>query len=116
MARIKSVSKAQRSTPSHLHLTAFQAILVCFSDDHTKDLTVGIADTARNDSDVKGSIGFFLNLLTLRFRRQPDQTFADAVVEARDTTYAALGSSGLPFDVLLTDLHVARSSLHSPFF
>ena len=116
VARIKSVSKAQRSTPFHLHLAAFQAMLFCFAGDDTKDLTIGIADAARNDSDVEGSIGFFLNLLTLRFRRQPDQTFADAVVEARDTTYAALGSSRLPFDVLLTELNVARSSLHSPFF
>ncbi len=116
VARVRSVSKAQRSTPFHLHLAAFKAMLFCFAGEDTKDLTIGIADAARNDSDVKNSIGFFLNLLTLRFRRQPDQTFADAIVEARNGTYAALGSSRLPFDVLLTDLNVARSSLHSPFF
>ena len=116
VARVKSVSKAQRSTPFHLHLAAFKIMLFCFAGEDTEDLTIGIADAARNDSDVKGSIGFFLNLLTLRFRRQLDQTFADAVVEARNTTYAALGSSRLPFDVLLTELNVARSSSHSPFF
>lgn len=116
VARVKSASKAQRSTPFHLHLAAFKALLFLFAGDDTKDLTIGIADAARNDSDVKESLGFFLNLLTLRFRRQPDQTFADAIVEARNTTYAALGTSRLPFDVLLTELNVARSSLHSPFF
>ena len=116
VARIKSVSKAQQSTPFHLHLAAFKAMLFCFAGEDTKDLTIGIADAARNDSDVKDSIGFFLNLLTLRFRRQPNQIFADAIIEARNETYAALGSSRLPFDVLLTDLNVARSSLHSPFF
>ncbi len=116
VARVKAVSKAQRSTPFHLHLAAFKAMLFCLAGDDTKDLTIGIADAARNDDDVKNSIGFFLNLLTLRFRRKPDQTFADAVVEARDTTYEALGSSRLPFDVLLTELNIARSSLHSPFF
>lgn len=116
VARVKSVSKAQRSTPFHLHLAAFKAILFCFTGDDITDLTIGITDAARNDSDVKGSIGFFLNLLTLRFRRQPDQTFVDTVVEACNTTYAALGSSRLPFDILLTELNVARSSSHSPFF
>ena len=116
VARVRSVSKAQQSKPFHLHLAAFKAMLFCFAGEDTKDLTIGIADAARNDSDVKDSIGFFLNLLTLRFRRQPDQTFADAIIEARNGTYAALGSSRLPFDVLLTDLNVARSSLHSPFF
>ena len=113
-ARIKSVSKAQRSTPFHLYLAAFQAMLFCFTN--TDDLTIGVADAARNDGDVIGSIGFFLNLLTLRFRRQPDQSFACAIADARDTTYAALGNSRLPFDVLLAELNVERDSTHSPFF
>ncbi|KAF2258395.1 hypothetical protein CC78DRAFT_587196 [Lojkania enalia] len=116
VTRVKSVSKAQRSTPFHLHLAAFKAMLFCLAGEDTKDLTIGFADAARNDSSVEKSIGFFLNLLTLRFRRQPDQTFADAIVEARGTAHAALESSRLPFDVLLSELNVARSSLHSPFF
>ena len=115
-ARVKSVSKAQRSTPFHLHLAAFKAMLFCLAGDETKDLTIGVADAARNESDVSGSIGFFLNLLTLRFRRQRDQAFGDAVVEARNTFYGALGTSRLPFDVLLKEVNVTRSSLHSPFF
>ncbi|KAL8721594.1 MAG: hypothetical protein Q9225_001758 [Loekoesia sp. 1 TL-2023] len=114
LARVKSVSKGQRSTPFHFYLAALKAMLFCFTD--AQDLTIGIADANRNDSDILGSIGFFLNLLALRFRRQPDQPFADAVVEARNTTYAALGNSRLPFDVLLKQLNVARSSSYSPFF
>lgn len=113
-ARIRAVSKAQRSTPFHFYLAAFKAMLFCFTD--AQDLTIGVADAARNDSDVIGSIGFFLNLLTLRFRRQPDQRFVDAIVEARNTSYAALENSRLPFDVLLTKLNIGRSSSYSPFF
>lgn len=116
VAQVKSVSKAQRSTPFHLHLAAFKAMLFCLAGDETKDLTIGIADAARNESGVSSSIGFFLNLLTLRFRRQPDQAFGDAIVEARNTFYGALGTSRLPFDVLLKEVNVTRSSLHSPFF
>ena len=116
ISRIKSVSKAQRSTAFHFHLAAYKAMLFCLAGPDTKDLTIGIADAARNDDDVKASIGFFLNLLTLRFRRQTDQTFADAIVEAREVSYEALGTSRLPFDILLTELNIARSSLHSPFF
>ena len=116
VARVKSLSQKQGSTPFHLHLAAFKALLFCLAGEDTKDLTIGIADAARNEDEVKGSVGFFLNLLPLRFHRQPDQTFADSVVESRDTTYSALGNSRLPFDVLLTELDIARSALHSPFF
>ena len=112
--QIKSISKSQRSTPFHFYLAAFKAMLFSFTED--QDLTIGIADANRLDSDVMGSIGFFLNLLTLRFRRQPQQKFSEAIVEARNTAYGALSNSRLPFDVLLKELNVARSSSHSPFF
>ncbi|KAL8801632.1 MAG: hypothetical protein Q9182_004317 [Xanthomendoza sp. 2 TL-2023] len=112
--KVKSLSKAQRSTPFHLYLAAFKTMLFRFMDE--QDLIVGIADANRGDSDIIGSMGFYLNLLSLRFRRQPEQSFADAIVEARDTTYAALENSRVPFDVLLKELNVARTSTHSPFF
>ncbi|KAK3373153.1 hypothetical protein B0T24DRAFT_529456 [Lasiosphaeria ovina] len=114
VSRIKTVSKAQRSTPFHFYLAAFKAMLFAFTD--VQDLTIGIADANRNDGDVVGSIGFFVNLLTLRFRRQATQSFADAISEARNTAYGALAHSRLPFDVLLKELNVARSSSYSPFF
>ncbi|KAB8336832.1 hypothetical protein FH972_021140 [Carpinus fangiana] len=113
-AQIKKIARSQRSTPFHFYLAAFKAMLFSFTDD--QDLTIGIADANRNESDVIGSIGFFLNLLTLRFRRQPQQTFSAAIVEARNTAYAALSNSRLPFDVLLKELNVVRSSSYSPFF
>ncbi|KAJ4287123.1 hypothetical protein N0V88_007745 [Collariella sp. IMI 366227] len=116
VARIKATSRSQRSTAFHLHVAAFKALLFSVAGEGTKDLTIGIADAARNDDNLNRSIGFFLNLLTLRFRRKTDQTFAEAIIEARNTTHGALRTSRLPFDVLLTELNVARSSSHSPFF
>lgn len=114
VARIKTMSKAQRSTPFHFYLAAYKAMLFSFTD--AQALTIGIADANRNDSDVIGSIGFFLNLLPLRFPRKSDQRFADAIVEARNTAYTALSNSRLPFDVLLKELNVDRSPSYSPFF
>lgn len=112
--RVRTMSKSQQSTAFHFYLAAFKLMLFRLTD--VEDLTIGIADANRNDSDVMGSIGFFLNLLTLRFCRQPKQKFADAITEARNTSYTALGNSRLPFDVLLSELNVPRSSTHSPFF
>ncbi|KAI0479373.1 hypothetical protein GGR56DRAFT_665124 [Xylariaceae sp. FL0804] len=114
-SRMKVVSKAQRATLFHFYLAAFKTMLFAFAPD-AQELTIGIADANRHDSDVLGSIGFFLNLLTLRFRRQAAQQFGDAVAEARATAHAALAHSRIPFDVLLAELNVERSSSHSPFF
>lgn len=113
-ARVKSVAQANRCTPFHFYLAAFKAMLFSFTE--VDDLTIGIADANRNDSNMIGSVGFYLNLLTLRFRRQAEQKFADAIVEARNTAYTALDHSRLPFDVLLKELKVTRSSSYNPFF
>jgi hybrid polyketide synthase/nonribosomal peptide synthetase ACE1 len=55
-------------------------------------------------------------LLPVSFRRQPNQPFSSAIAEARSIAYAALGMSRLPFDVMLTELKVERSSAHNPLF
>lgn len=113
-SRIKKVSRANQSTPFHFYLAAFKSLLFSFCD--ADDLTIGVADAARHDMDVLDSIGFFLNLLPLRFHRKPSQSFSEALVDARKTTYAALSNSKLPFDVMLAEMNVSRSSTHSPFF
>lgn len=113
-ARVRQVSKAQRSTPFHFYLAAFKSLLFSFTN--AQDLTIGIADAGRPDQELMSSIGLFLNLLTLRFRRDAKQAFSDAIVETRDMAYSALANSRLPFDILLAELDVTRSSTHSPFF
>ncbi|KAK4500047.1 hypothetical protein PRZ48_008233 [Zasmidium cellare] len=113
-AQVKQISRTNRSTPMHFYLAAFKAMLFRLTD--ARDLTIGIADANRQNADVMGSIGFFLNLLTLRFQRQDHQKFSDAIAEARTTTYSALENARLPFDVLLQELSVPRSSAHSPLF
>ncbi|KAI8623712.1 putative hybrid NRPS/PKS enzyme [Xylariaceae sp. FL1651] len=114
LARVKSFSKASGSSPFHLYLAAFKSMLFSFVD--APDLTIGVADAGRSEPNLRGSIGFFLNLLPLRFRRQDNQNFTDAMAEARNVHYAALENSRVPFDILLAELNVARSSLYSPFF
>ena len=113
--RIKQMSTKNRSTTFHFHLATFKSMLFRFL--HTaEELTIGIADANRNDNDVMGTIGLFLNLLTLRFQYQPSQQFPDAIVEARNKAYSALTNSRLPFDILLKELSIPRSSSHSPLF
>jgi len=63
------------------------------------------------------SIGFFLNLLPLHFRRSEAGTsLASIIKSARDTAYGALQHSQLPLDVLLKELNVSRSNAYTPIF
>ncbi|OJJ70821.1 hypothetical protein ASPBRDRAFT_126737 [Aspergillus brasiliensis CBS 101740] len=112
--QVKERAKAHRSTTFHFYLTVFRAMLFRFTE--AEDLTIGIADANRNDSDVMGTIGLLLNLLTLRFQNESTQPFGDCLAESRDKAYEALHHSRVPFDVLLKELNVPRSASYSPFF
>lgn len=82
------------------------------------DLCISIADSKRLDSELQRTMGILVNLLPLRFKspQLSTMTFGDAVKEARKTAYSAFGNSRLPFNVLLENLTVDRSSSYHPLF
>lgn len=83
----------------------------------TNEVFIGIADANRNNDKFMETLGFFLNLLPVRFDRPgPKAKFGAAVKAARDKAYAALEHSALPFDVLLNELGVPRSANSPPVF
>ena len=115
-SRIKQTARKCRSTSFHVYLAALQALMFRHVPD-MNDLFIGIADANRTDKKYMDSLGFFLNLLPLRFDRSNlGTTFSDAVQAARNQTYRALEHSTLPFDVLLDELNVPRSGSHTPVF
>ncbi|KAL9109110.1 MAG: hypothetical protein Q9227_006201 [Pyrenula ochraceoflavens] len=113
-AKVKDLCRKHKATKFHFFLTILKIFLFRFLD--TEDLCIGMADANRTDSNFASTIGYFLNLLPLRFRLNSKQTFADAMKESRTKIYSALSHSKLPFDVMLDDLRVPRSSTHNPLF
>ncbi|KAF2175886.1 polyketide synthase PksB [Zopfia rhizophila CBS 207.26] len=115
-AKVRQLARRNRSTSFHVYLSALQALLFGLLPG-TDDIFIGIADANRLDKKFMGSMGFFLNLLPLHFRRrEPGTTVSSIIQTARDTAYAALRHSQLPFDILLKKLNVPRSNSYTPIF
>ena len=112
--RIKETCRWHRATPFHFYLSVFKILLFRLSN--AEDLCIGIGDGNRSESDMLESIGPFVNLLPLRFRRRKSANFQQTLKEARDITYAALNNSAVPFEVLLNELDAPRSASYSPLF
>ncbi|RDL35876.1 uncharacterized protein BP5553_06488 [Venustampulla echinocandica] len=113
-SQIKEICKEHKVTPFHFYLAAFKTLLLRLLP--TEDICIGMADANRVDNDILESIGMFLNLLPLRFRTYPKQTFEDALKETRRKVYAALANGKVPFNILLEELDVPRSATSSPMF
>lgn len=112
---VRQRAMALRATTFHFYLAVFRTMLARLTG--ATDLSIGIADANRSGSDdLMGVVGLLLNLLTLRFKSKPGQCFNDSVAETRDKSYDALRNSKVPFDILLKEINVPRSSSYSPFF
>ncbi|KAI0869514.1 hybrid PKS-NRPS PsoA [Hypoxylon argillaceum] len=111
--RVKRAALELQITPFHFYLSALGTFLSrCLS---INDLAIGIMDANRIDTDDEHIVGCFLNMLPLRLRFGPDETFARVAHQSRDVAFAAL-SNRLPFDVLLDNLKGARYGDHHPMF
>ncbi|CVK98127.1 related to fusarin C cluster-polyketide synthase/NRPS [Fusarium mangiferae] len=111
---IRTVAKCLDVTPFHIHLAALQVVLSDLAS--TKDLCIDITDANKNDAAHMDTVGFFVNLLLLRLKLSPSQTLAEVVANAKSKANSALSHSDIPFDVLLDEIKLPRSTTHSPLF
>ncbi|KAL8727608.1 MAG: hypothetical protein Q9166_005916 [cf. Caloplaca sp. 2 TL-2023] len=112
--QIKRMCQKQKTNPFHFYLAVFEVLL--FKLLGTGDFCVGMADAGRMDEATSKSIGIYLNLLPLRFRLNANMAFADVLKDTRKKAYSAMAHSRVPFDVLLEELRIERSTSYSPLF
>ncbi|KAJ5971601.1 PKS-NRPS protein [Penicillium vulpinum] len=111
---IRSAARGLGCTPFHFHLSILQIVLHRLLS--VTDLCIGMTDANKNDPQFLETIGFFVNLLPIRFRLETTPTFADVVGQTKKKTDQALAHSRVSVDKLLDELHVPRSTLHQPLF
>ena len=112
---IRTLCRQNRCTTFHFFLATFRLFLTRWLE--IDDLCIGIADANRKDIKTLATVGFLLNLIPLRFGGLTGkETFSTLLNTAKQTSYSALNHSALPFDLVLQELGVPRSSSHSPMF
>ncbi|KAL4910013.1 hypothetical protein BDW74DRAFT_186292 [Aspergillus multicolor] len=112
--QIRKQCRALKATRFHFFMTVLRVFLFAFLD--TDELCIGFADASRADPSVAQTVGYLVNMLSLKFERKANQTFAQKVEEARKQSYAALANSTVPFNALLEKLEAPRSAAYTPVF
>lgn len=111
--KVKQMCQVLGVTAFQFHLTVVQVLLTQLLG--LDDLCIGVADANRPDTDFMDTVGFFLNLLPVRFHLPAGTTFAQVAQNTARQMGAAFENS-VPFDMLLDQLNIARSSTHTPLF
>ena len=95
-------------------LAAWQVILARHAGQ--RDFAVGTPIANRTRSEIEGLIGFFANTLALRSCLGGDPTFAELLARVRAATLEAYDHQDLPFERLVEELGLGRSTSHAPLF
>ena len=118
--RVKQAAAALGVTSFHFYLSVLAVFLRrCLG---THDFSIGIVDANRPDREDVETMGYFLNMLPLRFRLSPDDDgkeekhFSQLAQESRNMVLEALARRRAPFDAILDHLLVSRAGSHHPLF
>ncbi|KAI2791888.1 Hybrid PKS-NRPS synthetase lepA [Penicillium oxalicum] len=111
---MKASCQKLRITAFHFHLAVFQVMLSQLAG--VDDICIGVADANRLDGEFAETVGFFMNMLPVRFHVSPNAKFSQIAQGTARKVLGAVQNSAVPFDMILDDLHVARSSSHTPLF
>ncbi|KAF2098822.1 polyketide synthase [Rhizodiscina lignyota] len=112
--QIKQASSELQITSFHFYLSAIASFISrCIGVD---DFVIGILDANRNEAEERTTMGYFTNLLPLRFRMNAGERFNNLARRTRDNTFAALSHANADFDTILDTLKVSRSGDQNPLF
>nr|WP_297940040.1 non-ribosomal peptide synthetase [uncultured Lachnoclostridium sp.] len=101
-------------TPYSFFLTAFYVLLEKYTMSH--DLTICSPFANRYLAEFYTVYGSFINTLPLRFQLDMKKTVKQVLLEVFDMTQKALKYEYYPYEILLDELDINRSSTRNQFF
>ncbi|GFF78602.1 nonribosomal peptide synthetase 14 [Aspergillus lentulus] len=112
--RIKKVSRSLRGTPFPFYLATLQVLLAGLLK--IENLCIGMSDANRKYQQFTSTVGYFLNMLPLRFQIQQTDSFANVFQKTSSKVMAALSNSSIPSNLVVDALNIPRVPNATPLF
>ncbi|HEX8391099.1 MAG TPA: amino acid adenylation domain-containing protein [Longimicrobium sp.] len=113
-ARVQALAAAENATLFMAALAAFQSLLGRYA--RQDDVVVGTPVAGRTRPETEGLVGFFVNTLALRGDLSGDPSFRALLHRVRETTLESFAHQDLPFERLVDELRIERSTAYPPLF
>ncbi len=110
--RIKDICKQHQVTLFMVLLAAYNVLLHRYTGQ--EDLLVGTPIANRDQKNIEGLIGFFVNTIVIRNELSGNLRFIDFLDRVRQSSLEAFTNHELPFEHIVEALHPARDTSHSP--
>ncbi|MBK8551800.1 MAG: amino acid adenylation domain-containing protein [Ignavibacteria bacterium] len=111
---LKILAQKNESTLFMTTLAALKVLLFRYSNQ--ADICVGTGTAGRNQYELEGLIGFFINTLALRTELKPDSSFSELLKQVRQTTLDAFDHQEIPFEKIVESVVKKRDMSRNPVF
>lgn len=108
MQRLQALQEQSGVSLFMLLLTAYSLVLQ--QQTQGRDLVIGTDVANREHPATEGLIGFFVNLLALRVRPQPESGFREQALRVRELCLQAFAHQDTPFEQVVEALQLPRLS------
>ncbi|WP_416466968.1 amino acid adenylation domain-containing protein [Pseudomonas sp. LFS044] len=113
------LTAALNELAAQAHVTLYSVILAAFQAylhrlTRSDDVVVGVDYAGRQQAELEGLIGFFVNVLPVRSRQVPGSTFAQFLAQGREQLLNAFEHQDLPLDMIVEAARVPRHKGISP--
>lgn len=111
-ARLAELGRKQGATLFMVLMAAYQTLLCRWSGQ--PDVLVGTPIACRQQRELEGLIGFFINTLVIRTDLAADPTFCELLEQVKQTALEAYAHQELPFEKVVEALQPARQLGRQP--
>ena len=111
---LKKLARQERATLFPTLLAAFKVLIYCYTEQ--SDILVCTPTANRNRSDLKGLIGYFVNLLVLRTDLSERPSFSELIKRVKQSVSGASAHQDLPVQELATCLEKTQAPLSQILF
>jgi amino acid adenylation domain-containing protein/non-ribosomal peptide synthase protein (TIGR01720 family) len=112
--RLNTLSREEGATLFMTLLSAFNILIYKYT--YHSDICIGTPIAGRQQQEVEGLIGFFVNTLALRNELVKEQTFRQVLQAVKQTTLEAYEHQEVPFEKIVEALGVERDLSRTPVF
>jgi len=112
--KVQALSHKRGVTHYMTLLSVFKVLLYRYSGQ--EDICVGTPVAGRNQQEIEGLIGFFINTLALRSQIQGDMSFSTLLEEVKVTTLEAYSHQEVPFERVVDAVVKDRDMSRTPLF
>lgn len=111
---VESMARRHGATPYMVLLTAFSAVLGCFSGQ--REFAIGTPIAGRTHAKLEGLVGLLVNTVVIRTDLTGTPTGQELLARVREAALGAYAHADLPFEKLVEAINPERDASRTPLF